>query len=136
MLILLQRKKKEIAIIYRIRDLKIIRDALLRFPISYVPLIICLSIRDNATSVENQINRTLSFRSTVTFYVNFEFLLRACLGVLAIFATKSACAKRSSQERHDRRYILVHCVIYLHIHLRKGNERHSKLQTCYTLHIH
>lgn len=55
-----------------VRDLKIIRDALLLLPISYVPLIARLSIRDNATNVENQIHRTLSFRSIVTFYVNFE----------------------------------------------------------------
>jgi len=67
-------KKKETAIIYHaVRDLKIIRGALLLLPISYVPLIARLSIRDNATSVENQTNRALSFRSSLfTWILNFS----------------------------------------------------------------
>lgn len=110
-------KKKEVAIMYRaVRDLKIIRGTLLLLPISYVLVIARLSIRDNATSVENQTHRTLSFRSTITFYMNFERLrLRFC----DVFATKPACAKRSSRARCDRWCILVHCAIHLHIAKRK-----------------
>lgn len=58
-----------------VRDLKIVRSTLLLLPISYVLVIARLSIRDNATSVENQTDPTLSFRSTITFYINFGTFL-------------------------------------------------------------